>query len=180
MWKGKSNSVSDHRGHFNRLFCSRELKEILPADHREIVNINSSFNLLEGTLRGIHLQTGNAAETKIVFCSSGSIIDVAVDLRPDSPTFLQHESSLLEGESSSFMVIPPGCGHAFQSLEPNSLVIYFVTRFYSPTSELSIYPFDKSINISWPITDAIISRKDSSAPCALSAKIWLSKHSTYD
>jgi dTDP-4-dehydrorhamnose 3,5-epimerase len=148
----------DERGFFARLFCINEFDQN-QAD-RNIVQINNSLSRDKGTLRGIHYQLSPKSETKIVRCIKGSLWDVIVDLRPDSPTFLQWFGETLSAENRRMMFVPKGFGHGFITLEPDTEAIYFVTEFYSPEHERGLRWDDPKIGIEWPIEPVIISEKD--------------------
>ena len=148
----------DERGFFARLFCINEFDQN-QAD-RNIVQINNSLSRDKGTLRGIHYQLSPKSETKIVRCIKGSLWDVFVDLRPDSPTFLQWFGETLSAENRRMMFVPKGFGHGFITLEPDTEAIYFVTEFYSPEHERGLRWDDPKIGIEWPIEPVIISEKD--------------------
>jgi dTDP-4-dehydrorhamnose 3,5-epimerase len=150
--------IKDDRGIFYRVFCKKELKAI--GHNKEIVNINLSFTKKEGTIRGMHFQYPPKAEIKIVKCISGSVYDVAIDLRGDSKTFLKWHSQVLSDGNMKLMYIPEGFAHGFQTLEDNSEVLYFVTEFYSPKLEGGVAYNDPKINIKWPLELTEISDKD--------------------
>jgi dTDP-4-dehydrorhamnose 3,5-epimerase len=148
----------DERGFFARLFCINEFDQN-QAD-RNIVQINNSLSRDKGTLRGIHYQLSPKSETKIVRCIKGSLWDVIVDLRPDSPSFLQWFGETLSAENRRMMFVPKGFGHGFITLEPDTEAIYLVTEFYSPEHERGLRWNDPNIGIEWPIEPVIISEKD--------------------
>jgi dTDP-4-dehydrorhamnose 3,5-epimerase len=148
----------DERGFFARLFCINEFD--VEGMDRNVVQINNSLSKDKGTLRGIHYQLNPKAETKIVRCIKGSLWDVIVDLRPDSPTFLQWFGETLSAENRRMMFVPKGFGHGFITLEPDTEVIYLVTEFYSPEHERGLRWNDPNIGIEWPIEPVIISEKD--------------------
>ena len=152
----------DERGSFSRLFCAKELAEIL--GDRQIVNINQSTNTHKGTVRGLHYQNPPFAEMKIVRCTQGKIFDVAVDIKKDSPTFLQWIGVELSPENGVAIIIPEGFAHGFQALEANSTVSYCVTQYYNTTADSVINPQDPSIAIDWPLKPDHMSKKD--AGCA--------------
>ena len=152
----------DDRGFFARFYCSNEYKE-LNLDS-SIQQINNSLSKDKGTLRGIHYQLPPKAETKIVRCISGSLYDVIVDLRPESPTFLQWFGAELTAENRRMMYVPKQFGHAFLTLKDNTEALYLVTEFYAPTLERGIKWNDPAINIKWPIVPVIISDKDNNHP----------------
>jgi len=135
----------DRRGHFNRLFCSKELEPLLSGE--SIVNINHSYSAKKGTLRGLHLQLGESQEGKFIYCSTGSIDDYVVDLRPSSKTYLQWARVKLTHKDENLLFVPKGFAHGFQSTEDDSEIIYFVTQFYSKGNECSVNFLDADIGI---------------------------------
>jgi dTDP-4-dehydrorhamnose 3,5-epimerase len=148
----------DDRGFFARAFCVNEF-DVHGLD-RNIVQINNSLSKDKGTLRGIHYQLAPKAETKIVRCIRGSLYDVIVDLRPDSPTFLKWFGAELSAENRTMMFVPKGFGHAFITLEENTEAFYMVTEFYAPEHERGLRWDDPAIGIQWPAEPVIISDKD--------------------
>ena len=122
------------------------------------------FNKKKGTLRGLHYQINPFSETKLIKCVGGSVFDVAVDLRKDSPTFLKYFSINLNIESNYSILIPKGFAHGFQTLENNSSLVYFHSNYYNKDYERGIKFSDKLINIKWPIQNRIISKRDLSHP----------------
>lgn len=151
----------DERGVFNRLLASDEL-QAETGEMFDIIHINSSTSSTTGTMRGIHFQFPPFAEKKIVSCVSGSVWDVGIDLRPDSPTRFQWYGTLLTPSNGMSLIIPEGFGHAFITLEPNSTVVYLVNSIYSPNHECGILYNDPLLNINWPIQPTVISEKDRS------------------
>ncbi len=152
----------DDRGFFTRLFGQDEIA----AAGRSIdaYHVNSSMSTTTGTLRGIHFQYPPYAEEKVVSCIAGSIWDVAVDLRPNSPTRFQWFGIELTPSNGLSLIVPKGFGHAFITLEPNTTVIYVVTSPYRLSHESGIRYDDSKIDISWPITPSVLSPKDLSWP----------------
>jgi len=157
-----SEPFKDERGFFNRIFCQKELEVIRP--NITIAQINHSMTKTKGTIRGMHFQNPPHAEMKIVRCVKGSIFDVAIDLRKDSPTFLQWHGEILSAENMKALVIPEGCAHGFQSLEDDIEMIYMHTQFYSKQSEGAIRFDETKINIHWPLEYTMISEKDLTYP----------------
>lgn len=149
----------DNRGHLSRLFCGDEL-HALGLD-MAIKQINHSKTVKTGTVRGIHLQRSPFAETKIVSCLKGAIFDVAVDLRPDSETFLKWEGRTLSEDNWQSLYIPKGFGHGFQALTDNVEMIYFHDTPYSIDHEIGVNCLDETLNIEWPLEISTISDKDS-------------------
>ena len=153
---------SDNRGMFVRLFCKDELKSI--GHKKEIVQINHSLTKKKGSVRGMHYQLAPNAEIKMVRCIRGSVLDVIVDLRKGSPTFLKWYGEVISAENMKMMYIPEGFAHGFQTLEDDSELIYLHTAHYDRESERSINFLDPLINIKWPIAIKELSEKDKSVP----------------
>lgn len=149
----------DNRGFFARYFCKNQFK--LHGLCCDWVQINNSCCHDTGTLRGLHFQILPYSETKLVRCISGSIWDVAVDLRKGSKTFGKWFGCTLTSKNRSMMYIPEGFAHGFISLEPNSEILYHVSNFYNPKFEKILSWDDPDINIDWPTEAKIISEKDS-------------------
>jgi dTDP-4-dehydrorhamnose 3,5-epimerase len=158
----KQKPFIDRRGEFTRLYCQDQFLSI--GLKKPIVQINKSKTLKAGAIRGMHFQSGTSAEDKIVSCIVGQIFDVAVDMRPNSQTYLCWFGIELSAENHISMLIPAGFAHGFQSLETNSEIIYFVTQQYDNLAEVGVHPFDPKINIKWPLACTDISEKDESWP----------------
>ena len=154
----KLEPLKDERGIFARLFCERELKEIL--GDRKIVNINFSYTFKKGTIRGMHFQKPPMAEMKFVSCLKGRVFDVAIDLRQNSSTFLSWYGTELSDKDMKMLCIPEGFAHGFQSLEDGAELLYFHTAFYSKENESAIHFADPKIGVSWPLPVSNISEKD--------------------
>lgn len=154
----KLKPITDERGYFQRLLCINEFKEL--GLTKEIVNINHSKTKDIGTIRGMHFQYPPESEVKIVKCIKGSIFDVVVDIRKNSPTFLQYYAIELNDSNNNMLYVPEGFAHGFQTLREDSEIIYFVTNYYSAKLESGLNPFDKKLNIKWPLTCTNISNKD--------------------
>lgn len=154
--------IKDDRGFFERMYCANDLKNIVK--HEQVVQINQSYSLQSGTLRGLHYQLPPSSENKIVSCLKGRIFDVAVDLRSSSSTYLQWFGVELSDCNQRSLVIPQGCAHGYQTLEDDTLMIYFVTNYYDASMERGVNPFDPRLNISWPVQVSDISKKDQDHP----------------
>ncbi|MBD3212667.1 MAG: dTDP-4-dehydrorhamnose 3,5-epimerase [Candidatus Lokiarchaeota archaeon] len=152
----------DQRGKFYRVYCENEFKKLNHT--KTIVNVNFSTNIKKGTIRGMHFQYPPHSEIKIVKCVKGSIFDVAIDLRRNSPTFLKWHGELLTDNNMKMLYIPEGFAHGFQTIESDTKVLYFVTEFYNPKSEGGIHYDDKEVNINWPLEITKISEKDKNLP----------------
>lgn len=152
----------DERGFFARLFCTDEFaKHGLDSG---FVQANNSLSKDQGTLRGLHYQIPPAAETKLVRCIQGSLFDVILDLRQDSPTFGQSFGTVLSQANKTMMYVPKGFAHGFLTLEPNSEVIYMVSTPYSKEQERGIRWNDPRFNIVWPAVPQVISERDAVHP----------------
>jgi len=154
----ETNKLADHRGSFARLFCNQELSPLL--GNRQIVQINQSLTTTKGAIRGMHFQYPPYAEMKMVRCIRGKVFDVAVDLRANSETFLQWHAELLTPENARMFVIPEGCAHGFQTLEPDTELLYLHTAHYAPKHEGGVLYNDPMIGIQWPIECTEISNRD--------------------
>lgn len=152
----------DDRGFFARAFCVNEFGA-LELD-RQIVQINNSLSRIKGTLRGLHYQLAPKSETKIVRCVRGSLFDVIVDLRPDSPTFCRWFGTELSAENRRMMYVPKGFAHGFITLEPDTEAFYLATEFYAPDRERGLRWNDPKFAITWPANPVVISDKDSKQP----------------
>ncbi len=152
----------DNRGEFFRAFCESELASLIGT--RRIVQINISKTLAVGAVRGMHYQKPPQAEMKLIRCIKGRVWDVAVDLRSESPTYMQWHAEELSAANAKMFVIPEGCAHGFQVLEEDSELLYLHTAPYSPGSEGGIRPDDPAINIQWPLKITEISDRDRQHP----------------
>ena len=158
----ETKTLQDERGEVSRIFCDEELRGSLAG--KTIKQINLSKTVKVGSIRGLHYQKQPCAEIKIVRCLKGKVFDVAVDLRHDSPSFLHWFGIELSAKNNRALVIPEGCAHGFQVLEPNSELLYLHTAPYSPSYEAAIRFDDPVINIVWPLTPTEISQRDRSHP----------------
>ncbi len=154
----ESDSFKDHRGVFNRLYCSDELQEII--GDRSIVNINLSMTKTKGTVRGMHFQKPPRAEMKLIRCLKGRVFDVVVDVRKGSPTFLQWLGVELSEANNKMVVIPEGFAHGFQVLEESSELLYLHTAQYSRQDEGALHAQDSGLDIKWPLPISELSDRD--------------------
>lgn len=120
--------------------------------------------MLKGTVRGLHYQNGAAAETKLVTCVSGSILDVVIDMRSNSSTYLKVFSIKLDGEDTLTLKIPRGCAHGFQAQENESQLLYIVDNFYSNLDQRGINPLSEELLKIWPLEVSLVSNQDSEWP----------------
>ncbi len=148
----------DQRGWFARIFCREEFKKI--GYKKEWVQINHSFTNNIATIRGMHFQIPPYSETKLVRCFSGSVYDVAIDLRKNSPTFLKWFGQEISAENKRMILIPDGVAHGFQTLTNNCELIYHHSNFYTPEAERGIKYDDPRIGIKWPLKVSDMSQKD--------------------
>ena len=154
--------LEDDRGLFARTYCKNEFKKI--GFDKEFVQFNHSFNKLKGTIRGMHFQQMPFAETKLIRCVQGAVYDVAVDIRKNSPTYLQWFGVELTAENMVSVLIPEGFAHGFQTLKNDSALIYHHTAFYTPQADAGIRFDDSLININWKLPAVNISDKDKNYP----------------
>jgi dTDP-4-dehydrorhamnose 3,5-epimerase len=153
---------ADERGFFARSWCRDEFEE-----HKlnpRLAQCNISFNSRKGTLRGMHYQVAPYAEAKVVRCTQGSVHDVLIDLRPESPTFKQWVAVSLTAENRKMVYVPEGFAHGFLTLEDNTEVFYQMSEFYSAESARGIRWNDPAFGIAWPGTVKVISERDRSYP----------------
>lgn len=152
----------DERGFFARTWCKKEFEEH-GLDSR-VAQSSISFNARRGTLRGVHYQAAPNAETKIVRCTQGSLYDVVLDLRADSPTFKEWISVILSAEQRNMIYIPEGCAHGFLTLADNTEVLYQMTEFFAPESARGVRWNDPAFGIVWPEKVEVISERDRMYP----------------
>jgi dTDP-4-dehydrorhamnose 3,5-epimerase len=148
----------DERGFFARSFCKEEFQN--HGLETNIVQCNISYNKKKGTLRGMHYQVPPFEEAKIISCTIGSIYDVVVDLRRDSPTYCQWVATELHEKQFKMIYIPKGCAHGFQTLDDNSIVYYQMTEYFHPECARGLRWDNLSIGIVWPVPAMIMSEKD--------------------
>jgi dTDP-4-dehydrorhamnose 3,5-epimerase len=148
----------DSRGFFARSFCQREF-----ADHglkAVIAQSNVAFNVFKGTLRGMHFQYPPAPETKLVRCTRGAILDIIVDLRPESETYLKHFAVELSEENGRSLYVPERFAHGYQVLRDNTETTYQVGEFYAPETEGGLLYNDPQLGLEWPLEVTTMSDKD--------------------
>jgi dTDP-4-dehydrorhamnose 3,5-epimerase len=154
--------LSDARGFLSRLFCVEELT--IAGWNKPIAQINHTRTSQRGTVRGLHYQKGTHAERKLVSCIRGEVWDVAIDLRTNSPTFLQWHAQTLSADNYCAMLIPEGFAHGFQTQTDDCELIYLHTTAYSPQEEAGLRFNDPSLAIHWPIKVSAVSERDQSHP----------------
>ena len=154
--------IGDNRGFLSRIFCADLLKSA--GWKKSIVQINHTVTKRRGTVRGLHFQHPPHAEIKLVSCLQGDVWDVAVDLRKNSPTFLNWHAEKLSSENCRALLIPEGFAHGFQTLSDDCAVLYLVTAPYVPEAESGIRPSDPYLGIPWPLKIFETSMKDADHP----------------
>ncbi len=152
----------DQRGLFARAFCA----ETFAAQGLESVypHCNISTNDRRGTLRGMHYQVAPGAEAKLVRATRGRVFDVALDLRPDSPSYRLWAAVELDAARHNAFYIPVGCAHGFLTLEDHCEVFYQVSQVYMPTLERAVRWDDPAFAIDWPFMPEVISERDAASP----------------
>lgn len=148
----------DSRGYFARAFCQKEFAQhgLKPT----IAQANVASNIKKGTLRGMHFQFPPAAETKLVRCTRGAILDIIVDLRPESATYLQHIEVELNEENQRALYVPERFAHGYQALRDGTDTSYQVGEFYTPEAEGGLLHDDPRLALKWPLPVSVISDKD--------------------
>ncbi|NNJ11075.1 dTDP-4-dehydrorhamnose 3,5-epimerase [Chloroflexales bacterium ZM16-3] len=152
----------DNRGFFARTWSPDEFESRGLVTH--IAQMNLSYNRTKGTLRGMHFQHAPYAETKQVRCVRGAILDVIIDLRPDSPSFKRWIGVELTAENRRALYVPEGFAHGFQTLADDVEVMYQVSHAYTPSAEGGVRHDDPAFNIEWPLPPTEMSPKDTSWP----------------
>ena len=150
--------IEDSRGFLSRFYCANEFAEA--GINKPIAQINHTLTCKKGAVRGLHFQHPPHTETKLVSCLQGEIWDVAVDLRRDSPTFLQWHGEILSAANRKSLLIPEGFAHGFQTLSKDCELIYLHTAAYHPESEGALNVTDPKLDIIWPLTITEISERD--------------------
>jgi dTDP-4-dehydrorhamnose 3,5-epimerase len=152
----------DNRGFFARAFCQHEFTDhgLKPV----IAQANIGFNRRRGCVRGMHYQYPPAAETKVVRCTRGAVLDIIVDLRPESPTYLEHISVELTADNHRAIYVPERFAHGYQALEDETETSYQVGEFYAPGAEGGLRYDDPALGLTWPLSVTEISDKDAGLP----------------
>ena len=158
LWIIEVEAHADERGLFARTFCADEFRRYGLSER--FVQCNTSWNAREGTLRGLHYQLAPSAEAKLVRCTAGSLLDVAVDLRPESGTYLRHVSVELSARNRRALYIPENFAHGFQTLEDGTEAFYQMSEFYAPSLARGLRYDDPKLGIRWPLPVTSISEKD--------------------
>jgi len=152
----------DDRGWFARTWCREEfVKHGLPV---ELAQSSISHNARRGTLRGMHFQMAPHAEAKLIRCVAGAVHDVALDLRPDSPTFKQSFATELSAENGRALFLPEGIAHGFQTLADDSALHYQMTAPYVAEASTGVHWNDPAFDLEWPVAEPILSERDQAWP----------------
>lgn len=156
--------VGDIRGWFMESFRASAFEA--EVGNYTFVQDNSSMSAEAGTVRGLHFQLEPKVQGKLVSCTSGALLDVAVDIRTGSPTYGQFVAEELSAESGRQLWVPPGFAHGFCTLQPNTVISYKVTDYYSPEHDRGLAWDDPDVNIAWPVApdSAVLSDKDRKQP----------------
>jgi dTDP-4-dehydrorhamnose 3,5-epimerase len=154
--------IEDSRGFFGRSWCEKEAAEHGLASR--MVQSNISLNHKKGTLRGMHFQHFPFRENKLVRCTRGVIVDIIIDLRPESPTHKQWVAVELNAAEHRMLYVPESFGHGFQTLEDNCEVFYQVSQFYSQQHASGVRYSDSAFGITWPLPVSEISDNDRNWP----------------
>jgi dTDP-4-dehydrorhamnose 3,5-epimerase len=148
----------DERGFFARAFCQNEFRQhgLQPI----IAQANLACNARKGTLRGMHFQFPPSAESKLVRCTRGAILDIIIDLRPESPTYLEHFAIELNEDNMTALYVPERFAHGYQTLRDDTHTSYQVGEFYTPDAEGGLRYDDERLGLRWPLPVSVISAKD--------------------
>ena len=157
-----TDPVADVRGTFARVWCDTEFRNA--GLTTRVVQVNLSTSVARGTLRGMHYQSHPSAEIKLVRCTNGAVFDVAIDLRPDSPTYCRWEGVHLTAASGRMLYIPEGMAHGFQTLTDNAALEYQMSERYAPEHARGVRWDDPAFGVSWPLPVSVISPRDAGYP----------------
>ena len=148
----------DKRGSFVRFFCQQSLSKLF--NDTKIVQINSSYSRIAGTVRGLHFQSSPSQENKFIRCIKGKIFDVIVDLREESKTFGKSYSLILDSKKMNMIFVPSGFAHGFQTLLPDCEILYLHTEVHNSKSEMGFHYASPELNIKWPLNPTNLSERD--------------------
>ena len=162
VWIIDLQRLEDDRGWFARSYCAEEF--VAHGIDPSVVQCNISFNAAAGTIRGLHYQAAPFAEGKLVRCTSGAIYDVAVDMRPESRTYLQHVGVELSAENRTALFVPELFAHGFQTLADDTEVFYQMTTAYAPDAGRGLRYNDPALGITWPLPVSSVSERDATLP----------------
>jgi dTDP-4-dehydrorhamnose 3,5-epimerase len=148
----------DERGFFARAFCREEFTR--HGLRTEVAQANVAVSTRKGTLRGMHFQYPPHADAKLVRATRGAVLDIVVDLRPESPTFLRHAAVRLSADDRRSLYVPERFAHGYQTLEDDTEVSYQTSAAYAPDSEGGLSPFDPRLALPWPLPVSALSARD--------------------
>jgi len=158
VWVIDPSPHKDDRGRFMRAWCAKEFSEhgieFCP------VQANLGFSVSKGTTRGMHYQVTPALEAKLIRCTRGGIFDVALDLRPESPTFGKWYGTELSAENGRMLYVPEQCAHGYQTLEDGTEMHYMASAFYAPGAARGVRFDDPAFDIRWPLAATVVSEQD--------------------
>jgi dTDP-4-dehydrorhamnose 3,5-epimerase len=158
----EAERIDDARGFFARTWARDEF--VAQGFSPDLAQCNVSYNHHRGTVRGMHWQAPPHAEIKLVRCTQGALYDVAIDIRADSPTYLQWVGVELSAENRRAFYIPEGYAHGFQTLADATEVFYMITAYYAPQAARGLRWNDPAIGITWPLDVTVISERDAQYP----------------
>lgn len=154
--------LTDDRGFFARVWCPREFEQQGLNPH--VAQSNIGYSERRGTLRGMHYQIAPHEEAKLVRCTRGAVYDVAVDLRPESPTYLEWFGVELNANNARMLYVPPGCAHGYLTLADGTELFYQTSEFYERAAARGVRYDDPAFGIDWPVEIRVISEQDRSWP----------------
>ncbi len=161
-WVIDASFHQDDRGRFFRAWCAQEFAEhgitFVP------VQANMGLSVRKGTVRGMHFQGEPALEAKLVRCTRGAMFDVALDLRPESPTYGKWYGTELTAENGRMLYVPERCGHGYQTLEDGTEMYYMTSQFYTPCAARGARFNDPIFDIQWPLAATVVSDQDRKWP----------------
>ena len=156
------NPIEDERGRFMRAWCAREFAgsglQFTP------VQANMGLSKIKGTVRGMHFQDERAPEAKLVRCTRGSMFDVVLDLRPQSPSYRKWHGVELSASNGRMLYVPERCAHGYQTLEENTEMYYMASGYYSPVAVGGVRFDDPAFSIQWPLAATMVSEQDRNWP----------------
>ena len=158
LFRVERKSIDDRRGFLSRVYCVEEFAEF--GLETPIAHVNLTLTRKRGTVRGMHFQYPPYGESKLITCMQGKVLDVAVDIRKDSSTFLQWHAEMLSEDQPTSILLLEGYAHGFQALTDNAQLLYLHSKTYSPDAEGGLNARDPLLNIEWPINIMDISDRD--------------------
>ena len=162
VWVIDPSPQEDNRGRFVRAWCAREFSQ--HGIEFSPVQANLGFSVSKGTVRGLHYQDSPAFEAKLIRCTRGAMFDVALDLRPESPTFGKWYGTVLSAENGRMLYVPERCAHGYQTLEDETEMYYMTSAFYTPSAARGARFDDPAFGIRWPLPATVVSQQDLNWP----------------